>query len=167
MPRNRCSAYVVSRHKGKRRSFLPLPEQAYLSWRDQLEMGQSDGRGLADASAAVVEKQEQRVIAPSISGPSVWFGENAAHVVGFEVGRRKLPRPLGRNRRHSRVLQRVGQIMADEVLEKAAEGRTPAIARGGRVRSVGLDMIKESCNRFGVRNLQRLGMRHRDDGVAR
>ena len=113
-------------------------------------MGPSHGRGLADASAAVVEKQEQRVITPSISGPSVWFGENAAHVVGFEVGRRKLPRPLGRNRQHSRVLQRVGQIMADEVLEKAAEGRTPAIARGGRVRSVGLDMIKESCNRFGV-----------------
>ena len=44
----------------------------------------------------------------------------------------------------------MGQIVADEMLEEAAEGSAPAIAGGGGVRAVDLDVIEEASDRVDV-----------------
>ena len=53
------------------------------------------------------------------------------------------------------ILHRAGQVMAQEMLEEAANGGTPAVARRRRVRAAGLDVIEEGGDRVRVERLQR------------
>jgi hypothetical protein len=116
----------------RQQALLPaLTAQTHLPRWNQLEIGPLDARDLADAGAAVVKEQQQRVVAPSIGGTLVRFGDDRTHVVGFEIGRGLLACLLRWDREHPAILQRVGQIVADEMPEEAAEGSAPAIASGG------------------------------------
>src|SRR5258708_10079929 len=110
---------------------LAFTAQTHLPRWHELEVVPSDARGLAYAGAAVVEEQQQRVVAPSGGRAPVWFGDDRAHVVGFEIRRRLLPSLLRRDRQYSRLLQRAGQVVADQMLEEAADGGTPAVAGHG------------------------------------
>jgi hypothetical protein len=118
-----------------------------LSRRYQLEVVPSRVGGLTYAGTAVVEEQDERVVAPSVGGSPVRFGNDGAHINGFEIRCRSLPSLLRRDRQNSRVLLRVDQIIADQMLEKAADGGAPAVAGGGRVLALGLDVIEEARDR--------------------
>ena len=166
MPRSRCSASAVSRHSGSSRSFLPLPRRRTCRGATSCRSSHRTSGGLAHPGAAVVEEQQQRVVAPSVGGAPIRLGDDRAHVVGLEVGRRPLPRLLRRDRQHPRVLLRVRQIVAEQMLEEAADRGAPAVARGGRVRALGLDVIEEVRDRVGVQVAQAPARRHRDRGAA-
>ena len=109
-----------------------------------------DAGGFAHAGAAVKKEQQQCVVAPTIGAMLIRLGNDRAHVVGFEVGRRFLAGLLRRDRQHPRILQRTGQIIAHQMPEEATEGGAPAIAGGSRVRAVDLDVIEKARDHVGV-----------------
>src|SRR5262249_51098245 len=115
----------------RQQSFLlALTAQTHLPWRRQLKVVPSYVRSLADAGAAVIEEQQERVVAPAVRGSPVRLGNNRAHIVSFEVSCRPLPGLLRRNRQHSRVLLRMYQIVAHQMFEEAADGGSPTVTCG-------------------------------------
>ena len=115
--------------------------QAHLPRRHQLEVVPSHVRGFAHAGAAVVEEQQERVVAPSDGSTPVRLGDDCAHIVGFEIRCRSLSGPLRRDRQHPRVLLQVGQIVTHQMLEEAADGGAPAVAVGGRHIGTGSETV--------------------------
>jgi hypothetical protein len=64
-----------------------------------------------------------------------------------------LPGLLGWNGKDTGILHRAGQVIAQQMLEEAADGGTPAVARRCRVRAAGLDVIEEDSDRVRVESL--------------
>jgi transposase len=136
---------------------LALATQANLPRSDQLQVVPPHASNFADTGTAVVEEQQQRVVAPAVARAPVWHAEDQPGVLRFEIGSRPLPRLLCRDGQHTHVLQRVRQVIAQQVLEEAADRCPAAVARGWRVRPFELDVIEEARHRVGVEIAQLQG----------
>jgi hypothetical protein len=93
---------------------------------------------LADPCTAVVEEQQQRVVAPSVVRAPVGHADDQSDLFRFEVSSRPLPCLLRRNGQNSHVLQRMRHVVAQQVLEEAADRRAAAVTLKGDHREVRL-----------------------------
>jgi len=83
---------------------LALAAQARLARNDQLQVVPPQTGNFGDPGTAVVEKQQQRVVAPTVMRAPVRHADDQTHVLRFEVGSWPLPGLLRRDRQHPHVL---------------------------------------------------------------
>ena len=81
-----------------------LAAQTDLPWRHQVKISPSQTCRLADPRAAIVEKEQQRVVAPALVGPSIGGVDDGPDVGGFKVAGGSKSRPLRWQRQHPCVL---------------------------------------------------------------
>lgn len=136
---------------------LALAEQSNMPRRSQLQGVPAQACGLAHPGPAVVEQEQQRVVAPSAVRTPVGHVDDQSNVLCLQVGGRPLPCLLRGDGQHPHVLLGVGQVAAQQVLEEAADRRPPAVPCRRRVRPFELDVIEEARHHVGVEVAQLQG----------
>ena len=134
------SVSPIDRRKPSKRvgSFAPQRQQPILSTftmqshlprRGELQVAPAKTRRFANTSTGIVEKQQQRVVAPTTDRLRVGLCENRADFIGFKIRCRSTPRLLCRNGKHFGILLRMNDICTQQVLEEASNRGAPAVAR--------------------------------------
>lgn len=131
-----------------------LAPQTDLPWRHQLQITPQQAGHLADPRAAIVEKKQQRMIAPALTGPSIGGLDDGPNIMSFKVVGRSKSRPFRWQRQHLCVTERVVKVVAQKVFEEAAQRGTAAVARGGGIGPCGLEMIQKRSDHIGVEIVQ-------------
>jgi hypothetical protein len=98
---------------------------------------------LCDARARVVQKDQERVVAQAGGAAAIGLGEHHPCLLGLEVLDRVHGRALRVHGQDALVLLCARQVVAEQVLDEAANGRESAIARGGSIAALRLDMVEE------------------------
>jgi hypothetical protein len=125
-----------------------LAEYANLTRALKVEVSQAQRQCFADAGTGVVEEQEQRAITEAIRRLWIDSGDHGAGLLWLEVRGGTNDRTLRGSRQDSPVLLGSRDIVPQQVIDEAANGREAAVARHHAVAPRRLDVIQERKNRL-------------------
>jgi hypothetical protein len=120
---------------------LTFTKQPYLSRSFQPEITTAYCQGFAYARAGVIEEKQQGMIAFSLSNPRIYGSYNSTSFFRFQIDGSPAHCSLFPNGKNATVLACPRDVLSQEMLRKAANGRESAIPCRSRVSSFRFDMI--------------------------
>jgi hypothetical protein len=120
---------------------LPFTKQPYLPRSFQPEIKTAYRQGFAYARAGVIKEKQQGLIAFSLSTPRIYRSYNSTGLFRLQIDGSPAHCSLFANGQNTTVLACPRDVLSQEMLHKAANGRESAIPRRSRVSSFRFDMI--------------------------
>jgi hypothetical protein len=114
---------------------LPFAKQSYLPRPFQPEITNAYCQGFADASAGVIEEEQQGMVTFSLSTPRIHGSYDSTSLFRFQIDGSPAYCSLVANGKNAAVLSRPRDVLPEEMLYKAANGRESAVPGHSRVPS--------------------------------
>jgi hypothetical protein len=151
--RRRESAIQGSRSLGPKRTdalLVAFSSQTNVTRRSKVEVRGRDGQGFADASAGVVEEDQQRVVAHAGSRPTIGLSQDRSHVLRLKVLDGAAPGLLSAHGEDALVLRGSRHVVAQEVLDESAHGSQPAVAGSRGILPGRFEIVEEGQDALDV-----------------
>jgi nitroimidazol reductase NimA-like FMN-containing flavoprotein (pyridoxamine 5'-phosphate oxidase superfamily) len=129
---------------------LHFAQQAYLPRSFQPEITNAYCQGFADASAGVIEEEQQGMVAFSLSTPRINRSYDSASLFRFQIDGSPAYCSLVADGKNAAILARPRDILSQEMLHKTADGRESAVPGDGGVPSFRFDMFQKSKHVIGL-----------------
>jgi hypothetical protein len=120
-----------------------------LSGAVQSKLSRVDGQGFTDPSPGVVEQKQQGQIARGVRCLRVHGSDDCTGLFGFQIVDDANDRPFRCNSQDSTILIRACDVVPEQVLDEAPEGRQAAVPACRGITPLGFDMVQEAEYRFG------------------
>jgi hypothetical protein len=129
---------------------LPFAKQPHLPGSFQPEVTSAYCQDFTYARAGVIEEKQQGMITFSLSTPRIYGSYDSTSLFRFQIGGSPAYCSLVANGKDATVLARPRDVLSQEMLHKAANGRESAIPGHSRVSSFRFDVIQKSQHAVGL-----------------